>query len=150
MTKEWKPTVSPTLDAQEREAFYKVRDELWEEEANRRRYQQEAREAQERAYQERIRQEQQQRQAEEASRAWQKAWQDYQQQWQRESYRWYGQRSNSGTNGNNGEYRGGIKLTRTIVMDLIALCHPDKHGNSEKATRMTQWLLEVREKMDSR
>ncbi len=27
---------------------------------------------------------------------------------------------------------------------LLALCHPDKHGNSKSATRITQMLLEMR------
>lgn len=33
-------------------------------------------------------------------------------------------------------------LTSEQVMGLLKLCHPDKHGNSELATRMTQWLLD--------
>ena len=27
---------------------------------------------------------------------------------------------------------------------LLLVCHPDKHGNSQAATKATQWLLEVR------
>ena len=30
---------------------------------------------------------------------------------------------------------------------LIQLCHPDKHGASALATSMTQWLLNVRERI---
>jgi len=30
------------------------------------------------------------------------------------------------------------------LRDLIALCHPDKHGNSRRATEVTQWLLQQR------
>jgi hypothetical protein len=33
-----------------------------------------------------------------------------------------------------------------LVKDLIALCHPDKHGGSVRATRVTQELLKVRGK----
>jgi hypothetical protein len=28
---------------------------------------------------------------------------------------------------------------------LLRLCHPDKHNNSEASTRVTKWLLEVRD-----
>jgi predicted nucleic acid-binding Zn-ribbon protein len=27
---------------------------------------------------------------------------------------------------------------------LLLVCHPDKHGNSQAATKVTQWLLDVR------
>lgn len=30
---------------------------------------------------------------------------------------------------------------------LLQLCHPDRHGNSESATRATQWLLLMRQKL---
>lgn len=30
------------------------------------------------------------------------------------------------------------------LMDMISLCHPDHHQNSQKATRITQTLLEIR------
>ena len=33
---------------------------------------------------------------------------------------------------------------QTKLMELVKLCHPDKHGNSEKATEMTKWLLSQR------
>ena len=32
------------------------------------------------------------------------------------------------------------------VEQLIRLCHPDKHGDSQTATEMTQWLLSQRKK----
>jgi ribosomal protein L32E len=28
---------------------------------------------------------------------------------------------------------------------LIRLCHPDRHGNSESANKVTQWLLKARD-----
>lgn len=33
-----------------------------------------------------------------------------------------------------------------LMRDMLFLCHPDKHGNSEKSTRVTQWLLSQRKK----
>ena len=33
------------------------------------------------------------------------------------------------------------------IMDMIFLCHPDKHGDSPKATATTAWLLEVRKEI---
>lgn len=30
------------------------------------------------------------------------------------------------------------------IMDLVKLCHPDKHANSARATEMTKWLLSQR------
>lgn len=38
----------------------------------------------------------------------------------------------------------GKNLTKDDIKRLIALCHPDKHNNSEMATKMTQKLLEIR------
>jgi len=35
-------------------------------------------------------------------------------------------------------------LTPAMVQDMILLCHPDRHQNSERATRVTAWLLERR------
>ena len=35
-------------------------------------------------------------------------------------------------------------LSKDLLKDLIFLTHPDKHGNSKKATRATQQLLEMR------
>lgn len=32
------------------------------------------------------------------------------------------------------------------VKQLIRLCHPDKHGDSQVATEVTQWLLSMRSK----
>lgn len=29
---------------------------------------------------------------------------------------------------------------------LIRLCHPDKHDNSDAATKATQWLLSIKDK----
>lgn len=40
---------------------------------------------------------------------------------------------------NNSEFQEHIK-------DLIILSHPDKHGDHERAKRITQWLLELRQK----
>lgn len=40
------------------------------------------------------------------------------------------------------EYQG---LTRRELTDLISLVHPDKHNGSEKATRITQKILDIRE-----
>lgn len=33
------------------------------------------------------------------------------------------------------------------IRDMIFLCHPDKHGDSPKATATTAWLLEVRKEL---
>jgi hypothetical protein len=35
-------------------------------------------------------------------------------------------------------------IPKDILDRLIRLCHPDKHDNSEMATKITQWLLEQR------
>ena len=37
-------------------------------------------------------------------------------------------------------------LSADQIKALLRLCHPDKHGNSELATRTTQWLLSMRKK----
>jgi len=37
-------------------------------------------------------------------------------------------------------------LTPALIKDMIVLCHPDKHGGSERATRITQWLTRQRRK----
>lgn len=34
-----------------------------------------------------------------------------------------------------------------VLARLIRLCHPDKHGGSEAATKATQWLLEQRKEL---
>lgn len=39
-------------------------------------------------------------------------------------------------------------LNKDLLKDLIFLSHPDKHGNSEKATRATQQLLTMRTKQE--
>jgi hypothetical protein len=31
---------------------------------------------------------------------------------------------------------------------LLSLCHPDKHSNSPLATTTTQWLLELRNRLE--
>ena len=31
------------------------------------------------------------------------------------------------------------------LRDLLLLCHPDKHSNSEKSGEITRWLLAVRD-----
>ena len=36
------------------------------------------------------------------------------------------------------------QLSKSFIMDLIALCHPDKHNNNEKAKSVTQKLLVMR------
>ncbi len=40
---------------------------------------------------------------------------------------------------NNSEFQENLK-------DLIILSHPDKHGGHERAKRITQWLLQLRQK----
>ncbi len=35
-------------------------------------------------------------------------------------------------------------LTPAMVQDMILLCHPDRHQNNERSTRVTAWLLERR------
>jgi hypothetical protein len=35
-------------------------------------------------------------------------------------------------------------LKGDLLRQVIALCHPDKHGNSERATKVTQALLKLR------
>jgi hypothetical protein len=37
-------------------------------------------------------------------------------------------------------------LAADMIMNLILLCHPDKHNNSELATKVTQYLLSLRGK----
>ncbi len=39
----------------------------------------------------------------------------------------------------------GPTLETKLVKELIVFCHPDKHGGSEKASRLTQELLKVRD-----
>lgn len=35
-------------------------------------------------------------------------------------------------------------LTPDLLRDMILLCHPDRHGNGERANRVTAWLLDRR------
>ncbi len=37
-----------------------------------------------------------------------------------------------------------VVVDDTMLRRLIHLCHPDKHGNSDAAKEVTQWLLEIR------
>ena len=36
------------------------------------------------------------------------------------------------------------QFSKDELQDLLRLCHPDKHNNSEKATKVTQKILELR------
>jgi hypothetical protein len=50
----------------------------------------------------------------------------------------------------DGGYRSGrlSVLTEALLRDLIQLCHPDRHsGRVDLATRVTQQLLELRERI---
>lgn len=38
-------------------------------------------------------------------------------------------------------------LTKRFIMSLLTLCHPDKHGDSEKATEATKELLRIRQQL---
>lgn len=40
---------------------------------------------------------------------------------------------------------GGV-IPPHVLRALIQLCHPDKHGGSDTANRVTQWLLQQRRK----
>lgn len=42
--------------------------------------------------------------------------------------------------------QGGNPLTPARLRQLIQLCHPDKHGNSDQSNDVTQWLLSLRKK----
>lgn len=42
----------------------------------------------------------------------------------------------------------GVVISLDEVRSLITLCHPDKHGGKESATRMTQRLIEIRSKLE--
>lgn len=37
-------------------------------------------------------------------------------------------------------------IPEDTLKNLILLCHPDKHGNSTVATKVTQWLISLRKK----
>ncbi len=43
-----------------------------------------------------------------------------------------------------------VDIDPETLKNLIKLCHPDKHDNSETATRATQFLLEIRDKQRKR
>jgi hypothetical protein len=43
-----------------------------------------------------------------------------------------------------------VDIDPETLKKLIKLCHPDKHDNSETATRATQFLLEIRDKQRKR
>ena len=45
----------------------------------------------------------------------------------------------------NGVQSTANQLTQEDIKALISLCHPDKHGDSEKAKEITQKLLGLRE-----
>jgi hypothetical protein len=40
-----------------------------------------------------------------------------------------------------------LGLTDSALKTLLKLCHPDRHGNSAEATKATQWLNRMREKV---
>ena len=35
------------------------------------------------------------------------------------------------------------------MLALVLLCHPDRHGGSTLSTRITQWLLDVRNRIST-
>lgn len=43
-----------------------------------------------------------------------------------------------------------VDIDAETLKNLIKLCHPDKHDNSETATRATQFLLAIRDKQKKR
>lgn len=40
--------------------------------------------------------------------------------------------------------RGAGSLTQDEITQMLKLCHPDRHGNSEAANKITRRLLELR------
>lgn len=44
----------------------------------------------------------------------------------------------------------GALITRERLRQLLQLCHPDKHGNSQTSQDVTCWLLEVRKRLDEK
>lgn len=42
----------------------------------------------------------------------------------------------------------GLDLDVPRVKQLLMLCHPDKHGNSELATQVTRWLIDCKKKLE--
>jgi len=45
-----------------------------------------------------------------------------------------------------GNARAGVSIAKDKLKILVKLCHPDKHKNSEEATEITKWLLEMYKK----
>jgi hypothetical protein len=43
-----------------------------------------------------------------------------------------------------------VDMDRDKVVDLLKLCHPDKHGNSELAAETTKWLNGLKDKLDGK
>lgn len=37
-----------------------------------------------------------------------------------------------------------LDIANDAIKDLLMLCHPDRHNNSERANRITRWLISVR------
>ncbi len=42
-----------------------------------------------------------------------------------------------------------VAISGAMLPRLIRLCHPDRHGNSESANKVTAWLLAQRSTMDT-
>jgi len=42
------------------------------------------------------------------------------------------------------------EIDKKKLLELITLCHPDKHNNSVRATQITQWLLELKAKLETK
>ena len=44
--------------------------------------------------------------------------------------------------------KGGVQrqLSKNVIKDLLVLCHPDKHDNTELSGKMTRWLIQQRKK----
>lgn len=40
-----------------------------------------------------------------------------------------------------------ITIDRVRLKQLLLLCHPDKHSNSERASEVTRWLIGIKERM---
>lgn len=43
-----------------------------------------------------------------------------------------------------------VSIDKKRLLELIALCHPDKHANSVRATAMTQWLLDLKSRLEAK
>lgn len=44
---------------------------------------------------------------------------------------------------NSGAIQSAMPLSNDELLEIRSLCHPDKHGNSDRATRITQRLNEI-------